>query len=108
MESVRPSTNRSGEFRVNGRNRSRRIMLYTLSSCEPCKKARDFLTAYDFEYEYVDVDRASPEERRGAIELFEEDLPANGRNIAFPLILIDGEVLIGFNREQMEKALGLK
>jgi hypothetical protein len=51
------------------------------------------------------MDTASPEGRKPSAAIFEENLPASGRRIAFPILTIDDEVLIGFHEEKFRNAL---
>jgi len=43
-----------------------------LSTCGWCKKTKQFLRENDVEYEYLDVDTATPEERKAAIKSLRE------------------------------------
>jgi len=95
----------SSEVVTRGKHK---VVLYTLSYCEPCKDTMEFLEENDIDFDYTEVDKASPKEREGAITVFEDDLSGNGRRIAFPIIVIDDDIVItGFDETKLRKTLGI-
>jgi hypothetical protein len=58
----------------------------------------------DVQFENIDIRKASPEERKGAITVF-EDLTAGGMDIAFPIMKIGEETIIGYNEKKLRKVL---
>ena len=93
------------EFKnVSGANRGHKIVAFTLSTCGWCKRTKEFLSENGVEYEYMDLDKCTPEERAGAIV----ELKAREAPIGFPLAIIDGKTLIsGFKPDKYKEALGL-
>lgn len=90
--------------KVKGKKRGHKVFIYTLSTCGWCKRTKQFLSDSDVEYEYIDVDKCTPEERRAAIQRLQEKKAP----IGFPVIIIDGERIIsGFKPEEIKEALGL-
>jgi glutaredoxin len=91
------------KVKVEGNKKEQEVFLYTLSTCGWCKKTKEFLENNDIEYEYIDVDKCSREEQQEIIqELREKKIPA-----AFPIIMIDDEIISGFKEKQLSKELGL-
>ena len=72
------------------------VVIYTTSWCGWCKKTRAWLDQKGVDYENRDVEENSD----WAEEM--HDLTGSG---GVPVIVIDGEVIKGFNQAQMEKLL---
>lgn len=90
--------------RVSGKNNEHKILLYALSTCAWCKRVKDFLKDGDVEFEYVDVDHASSEER----EEIRKDILSRGGRISYPTIIIDDKIVItGFHADELREALGI-
>lgn len=88
--------------RVHGKRHNHKILVYAISTCAWCRKAKNFLKDNDIEYEYVDVDMCSNEDR----EKIREDILKMGGRSSFPTIIIDDKILItGFHEEDLKKAL---
>jgi glutaredoxin-like protein NrdH len=79
------------------------VKMYTLSTCSHCKNTKQFLDECGVEYEYVDVDLLSDEERAAMIEEVKKHNPA----CSFPTICIGNKVIVGFRKEEISEALGL-
>ncbi len=90
--------------RVSGKNNEHKILLYALSTCAWCKRVKDFLKDGDVEFEYVDVDHCSSEER----EEIRKDILSRGGRISYPTIIIDDKIVItGFHADELREALGI-
>lgn len=89
---------------VEGGKKENKVVLYALSTCGWCKKTKKLLNDSSVEYEYLDVDIASSEERRGAIE----ELKKRNVPLGFPVTIIDDDkIIIGFKPDEFKEALGL-
>jgi glutaredoxin len=90
--------------KVEGVKKDHEVFLYTLSTCGWCKKTKQFLKDNGVEYEYLDIDTCTPEERADAIK----DIKSRRAPIGFPLGIIDGEALIsGYKPDEYKERLGL-
>ena len=90
--------------KVEGNKKDHKVFLYTLSTCGWCKKTKEFLKDNDVEYEYIDVDKCTREERKKVIE----DIKARKASMGFPLAIIDDEIMIsGYKVDKYKEALGL-
>ncbi len=88
--------------RVPGRNKQHKVLLYALSTCSWCKRAKKLLADNDVEYEYVDVDLCSREDREEA----RRDILSRGGRLSYPTIIIDDKTLItGFREDEVKAAL---
>ncbi|MBV8673438.1 MAG: NrdH-redoxin [Acidobacteriaceae bacterium] len=74
----------------------KRVLLYSQPGCPPCVAAKQFLKARHVVFEYRDV-QADPTALRELIEL-------NSRST--PTIVVDDEVMIGFDPNRLEEMLG--
>jgi len=91
-------------IKVEGNNRNHQILVYALSTCGWCRKTKNFLNDHDLEYEYIDVDKCSAEDR----ETIKNDIKSRVQNPGFPTIIVDGEkVISGFKESVLEEELGL-
>ncbi|MCW4052715.1 MAG: glutaredoxin family protein [Candidatus Bathyarchaeota archaeon] len=90
-------------IKVPGKNRKHKVLLYTLSTCGWCKLTKKFCKNHEIEYEYVDVDLCSEEER----EEIRKDILKRGGRLSYPVVIIDDKILInGFHEDKIQEALG--
>ena len=79
------------------------VKMYTLSTCSHCKAAKKFLDDCIVKYEFTDVDLLSSEERAAVLE----DVKKINPRCSFPTIVINDQVIAGFQEDKIRKALGL-
>jgi glutaredoxin-like protein NrdH len=90
--------------KVEGNNRKHKVLLYAISTCGWCRRAKNNLKEMDVEYEYIDVDLCSTEDR----ETIRQDILNRGGYLAYPTIIIDNKTLLtGPSREELQEALEL-
>jgi len=77
------------------------VKVYSLSTCPWCKKVKRFLDEKEVQYEAVDVDLTQGEEQKVALEEVEK---LTGKR-AFPVTVINDQVIQGFKEEEIEEAL---
>lgn len=91
-------------IKVKGSKKDHEVLVYALSTCGWCKKTKQFLKNNSIEYEYVDLDLASPEERQPIIE----ELSSNNIPLAFPITIIDNQTMVrGYNPDKLTEELRL-
>ena len=73
----------------------KRVVLYSQSGCPPCTAGKGFLKNRGVEFEYRDV-QADPEALRELVAL---------QSRSTPTVVVDGEVMIGFDPERLEAML---
>lgn len=75
----------------------KKVTIYTSNTCPHCKAAKNYLKENNIDFEEKNVD-----EDRSAIDYLVEK---GHRGV--PVINIDGEDLVGFNKEIVDEKLGL-
>ena len=81
-----------------------KIKLYTLSTCSHCMRTKRFFKDNHIEMEFTDVDLLSDAERERVMSEVRKLNP----DCSFPTICIDDNVIVGFNEDELRKALNLK
>jgi glutaredoxin-like YruB-family protein len=76
-----------------------KIKIYTTPNCPYCWAAKEYLKEKGFEYTEVDVSR----DEAAAMEMIQKS-----GQMGVPVIEIDGEIVIGFDRERIDQLLNLK
>ncbi len=79
------------------------VKVFALSTCPYCRMARAYLDENDVEYDVVEVDLLAGDERSEAIA----EVKAISGGTSFPVVLVDEEVIIGFNKKRMKELLDL-
>jgi glutaredoxin len=88
--------------KVSGKNNKHRVLMYAISTCAWCKMAKGFLKDNHIEYEYVDVDLCSDNDK----EKIRKDILKKGGTPSYPIIIIDDKLLInGFRKDKIKEAL---
>ena len=75
------------------------VKVYSTPVCPYCEMAKDFLKENNIKFEEVDVSK----NQEAAVEMVEKS-----GQMSVPVIIIDDEVIVGFDRERMRKALKLE
>lgn len=73
------------------------VKLYSTPTCPYCKLAKDYLSSKNIHYEDIDVTKDE--------KLVEEMVEKTGQT-GVPVIDIDGQIILGFQRETIDGALG--
>lgn len=76
-----------------------KVVIYTTPTCGYCRMAKDFFVRNNVSY--VEVDVASDQEARKAI------INAT-KQIGVPVIKVDSQYIIGFDRPKLAEALGIR
>ena len=79
------------------------VKIYTLSTCSHCKATKKLLDECAVKYEFTDVDLLTGEEQRTILE----DVKKLNSRCTFPTIIIGDKVIVGYQEEEIKKALGL-
>jgi glutaredoxin 3 len=74
----------------------RNITVYTSSTCPWCVKAKKYLSAKGVDYREVNVSK----DMHGAMEMIRK---SGQRGV--PVIDIDGHIIVGFDREEIDRLL---
>jgi len=76
-----------------------KVVVYSTPTCPYCVAAKDFLKENKIEYKEIDVSK----DMKAAEEMVEKS-----GQMGVPVIEIKGQIIIGFDKEKMRKALGIK
>ncbi len=76
-----------------------KVLLYSTPSCVYCRMAREFFDKNGVGYEDVNV---------AADETALKEMVAKSHQMGVPVIDVDGQIFVGFNRSGLEKILGTK
>jgi glutaredoxin len=79
------------------------VLMYTLSTCPWCRKAKQYFTDHSIPFEYVDYDLQPVEEQ----EKIEQEMKRKGGPLSFPWVLIGDELVVGWNPAKYEQLLAL-
>ena len=90
--------------KVEGKNRKHKVLLYAISTCGWCKRAKQNLKDLKVEHEYIDIDLCNIQDK----EAIRKDILSRGGILAYPTIIIDDEILLtGPSREKLREVLEL-
>ena len=81
---------------------SKKVRLYSLSTCPTCKEVRRFLDGHYIKYELIDVDLLDSGEQWVTSKELKKYNPAE----TYPTLIVE-EVILGLDEEAIKKALGL-
>lgn len=76
-----------------------KIILYGTPGCMWCIKAKDYLKEKNIQFEYIDVSQ----DQDAAQEIVKKS-----KQMSLPVLEIDGEIVIGFDKEKINKLLKIK
>lgn len=74
------------------------VKIYTTPTCVYCKMAKDFFAKNNIKFEEHNV--AEDDRAR-------EEMIAKSHQLGVPVIDVDGEIVVGFNRSEIERLLKL-
>lgn len=85
------------------------VQLYALSTCPYCRMTRKFLDESDVKYVLTEVDllegETSDESTPKGAAVAEVKRLSGGTS--FPVLVVGDDVIVGFNKSRISKALGL-
>lgn len=79
------------------------VKVFALSTCPYCRMTRKYLDDNDVEYDVTEVDLLTGREREDAIA----EVKAISGGTSFPVIIVDEEVIVGFNKKRIKELLDL-
>jgi glutaredoxin-like protein NrdH len=79
------------------------VKVFALSTCPYCRMARQFMDENAVSYDVVEVDKLDGQERADAID----EVKKLSGGTSFPVIVVDGEVIVGFNKVRIKELLSL-
>ncbi len=90
--------------KVEGEKKSHKVIVYALSTCVWCKMTKQFLKDNSVEYEYVNVDLCSEEDK----EKIRQEIQNKGGSLSYPTTIIDDKTVVtGFRKDLLKVVLEL-
>jgi glutaredoxin-like protein NrdH len=90
--------------KVSGQKKDHKVTLYALSTCVWCRMTKQFLNDNNVEYEFVDVDLLSREDKDKA----HQAITSKGGMLNYPTTIVDDKTVIsGFRKDLLKEALGI-
>ena len=74
----------------------KKVVIYSTPTCPYCKRAKDYFTQKGIAY----IDYNVAEDREKAREMIQKS-----KQMGVPVIIVDGEVLVGFNQAKLDSLL---
>ncbi len=74
------------------------VRIYSTSTCPYCQRAKQFLSENNIPYEDIDVSVDS--------QAAEEMIQKSGQ-MGVPVLDIEGQIIVGFDKERIKRALGI-
>ncbi len=74
------------------------VKIYSTPTCPYCHLAKEYLKEKNIEFEAYDV---------SVDEQAQKEMIEKSKQMAVPVIDIDGKIIIGFNRAEIDKLLNL-
>ena len=75
------------------------VKVYTTPTCPYCYTLKEFLKEHNIEFEDIDITKD---------EKVKDDIIKRSGAIGAPIIEVDGEIIVGFDRAKIVKLLGIK
>lgn len=76
----------------------KKVKVYSTPTCPYCTRAKDFLKQNNINFENIDI---SADQSKA-----QEMIDISGQ-MGVPVIDIDGEIIVGFDKEKIQKTLGI-
>lgn len=89
--------------KVDGRNDSKDMVVFTLSTCQWCKKFKRYMKDHDVAFRYVDVDQIDPGEKAQILKFLRNNFD---NRVSYPFLICDGEAVVGYNPNRYDELLG--
>jgi len=74
------------------------VKVYSTPTCPWCIRVKQFLTDNKIDFQNIDV---------GSDQAGAEEMVEKSGQMGVPVIDIEGEIIVGFDKERISKALGL-
>ncbi len=79
------------------------VFIYALSTCPYCRMTKKYLTENNVDYDFIDVDLLTGEDKQRAID----EVKQLSGGTSFPVIKVGDQVIVGFNKVRLKELLGL-
>jgi len=76
----------------------KKVKIYSTQSCGFCVRVKQYLTDNSIEFENVDI-AVEPDKAQEMVE--------KSGQMGVPVLDIEGEIIVGFDKEKIDQALGI-
>ncbi len=90
---------------VEGKNKKQDFCVFSLSTCQWCKKAKFFLHDRDIKYRFIDLDKIDPSEKSKVLTFLREHYKPE--RISYPFVVCDDKFVVGYNPGKYEELINL-
>jgi glutaredoxin-like YruB-family protein len=77
---------------------AKNVKIYSTPTCPWCIRAKDFLKENNIEFQNLDV---------SSDQLAADEMVKKSGQMGVPVLDIEGEIIVGFDKERIKLALGL-
>ncbi|OFW50897.1 MAG: NrdH-redoxin [Actinobacteria bacterium RBG_13_35_12] len=77
----------------------KKVLVYTTPTCPYCGRAKEYLKSNNIDVEDIDVSTSQNK--------LQEMIDKSGQ-MGVPVLDIEGKIIVGFNKEEIDKALDIK
>ena len=77
----------------------KKVLAYTTPTCPYCMKVKDYLKSKNIDFENIDVSSGQDK----VMEMIDKT-----GQMSVPVLDIEGKIIIGFNKEEKDKALDIE
>jgi len=81
------------------KNKTKKVDIYSTKSCKYCKDAKEFFKRNNISYTEHDVGSANKDR---------EEMVEKSGQMGVPVIIVDGEVIVGYEEAVLKDLLGVK
>jgi len=79
-----------------------KVALYALTTCPYCRMTKKMLEESGIDYQLTEGDLLEGESKEQAID----EVKRISGGTSFPVVIIDDEVIVGFNKKRIKELLG--
>ncbi|MHA1191526.1 MAG: glutaredoxin family protein [Promethearchaeota archaeon] len=89
--------------KVDGKNDSHDVSIFSLSTCMWCKKCKAYLKDRDIKYKYIDLDSVSSKQKSEILEYLREKYKPD--RISYPFLVCDDKFVVGYDPNKYEEIM---
>lgn len=79
------------------------VIIFTLSTCQWCKRCKRYLNDKDVKYRYIDVDKIDPAKKAKLIEYLRDNYQSR---ISYPFLVCEKGHVVGYDPEKYDEIIG--
>ena len=87
---------------VEGKEKTRDIQIFTLSTCMWCKKCKRYLDEKDIKYSYIDMDKIEYRHKQQILDFLKATYK---ERVSYPFLICDNKAIVGYNPTKYDEML---